>query len=377
MKNKVCFVAPLPPPYGGIANWTAMMQRYLDKECSEQIEYTVIDISPHKRVTEGRTVFERVFGGGIGMLKAVKKVKKHINQKRPDCVHITTSGSLSLIRDYMILKTVKRKGIRSIYHIRFGRIPEYLVINDWKSKLFRRCADLSDCIIAIDEVTYQSLSNTIWCKKVRLIGNPVYLDELPSLPMHRNRTISFVGWVIKEKGIEDLLEAWQQIQLCRRMNEATKMNSEKWKLQIIGPYRNEYLEYLMSVYQCDNVAFLGEQSHEKTMELVNSGIAFVLPSYSEGFPNAVVEAMGLRQQIVATAVGAIPEMLSDECGMVVEPKNAEAIQQALIKIIDEKDDKQIEYNEKMAVNAYQKAHQLYDIRKIVDKYSEEWTYALR
>jgi len=49
----------------------------------------------------------------------------------------------------------------------------------------------------------------------------------------------------------------------------------------------------------------------------------VLPSHTEAFPFVVLEAMALGKAIVATDVGAIPEMLAWECGILVKPKDVE------------------------------------------------------
>ena len=47
----------------------------------------------------------------------------------------------------------------------------------------------------------------------------------------------------------------------------------------------------------------------------------MLPSYTEGFPNVILEAMALRKAIIATNVGAIPEMLEGESGVLIKPQD--------------------------------------------------------
>ena len=106
-KVNICFVAPLPPPYGGIANWMAMLSRYLSKERASDITFSIVDTSPKKRVTEGRGIVHRVFGGMLSLVKTSLRLKKELKRSNPDCVHITTSGSLGLIRDRTILKMLK------------------------------------------------------------------------------------------------------------------------------------------------------------------------------------------------------------------------------------------------------------------------------
>ena len=66
--------------------------------------------------------------------------------------------------------------------------------------------------------------------------------------------------------------------------------------------------------------------------LLSASDVFVLPSYTEGFPNVIIEAMAMGKPIIATSVGAIPEMLDEGCGVVVPPKDADSLQKALQKV---------------------------------------------
>ena len=57
-KVKICFVAPLPPPYGGIANWTKLFAEYLKQ--NDLADVSVVNTAPKGRVTEGRGILKRV-----------------------------------------------------------------------------------------------------------------------------------------------------------------------------------------------------------------------------------------------------------------------------------------------------------------------------
>lgn len=354
-KLKLCFVGPLPPPYGGIANWMAMLSRYLSKERLSEIAYSIIDTSPKKRITEGRGVIQRVLGGVVSLIKTSIRLKKELYKGYPDCVHITTSGSLGLMRDRVALKMMAKRGINTVYHIRFGRVSKLLSCKNWEGRLLSHNLKYSTSIIAIDETTYLSLVNYGFGYKSYYIPNCINLNELPKRIDSKEKTISFIGWVIPAKGIAELLQAW---------NDIPKEISREWKLEIIGPYNKEYFDTFKTNID-DNIVFVGELKHNQALKRLNLSSAFVLPSYTEGFPNSVLEAMALGKTVIATDVGAIPQMLSDGCGIVVKAKDVDELKSALIKVMTENVDE-------FGVNALNKVKKEYEISKVVEQYIKLW-----
>jgi glycosyltransferase involved in cell wall biosynthesis len=59
-----------------------------------------------------------------------------------------------------------------------------------------------------------------------------------------------------------------------------------------------------------------------------------LPSYMEGCPNVVLESLACGRPVVATNVGGIPEIMSDECGRLVPARDSDALALALASVLD-------------------------------------------
>jgi glycosyltransferase involved in cell wall biosynthesis len=59
-----------------------------------------------------------------------------------------------------------------------------------------------------------------------------------------------------------------------------------------------------------------------------------LPSYMEGCPNVVLEALACGRPVVSTNVGGIPEIMSDACGRLVPPREPAALAQAIRSVLD-------------------------------------------
>jgi glycosyltransferase involved in cell wall biosynthesis len=67
---------------------------------------------------------------------------------------------------------------------------------------------------------------------------------------------------------------------------------------------------------------------------MTAGNLFALPSYSEGYPNVLVEALACGRPIVATRVGGIPEIVDDSTGVLIEPRDDAALERALVAVLD-------------------------------------------
>jgi glycosyltransferase involved in cell wall biosynthesis len=80
----------------------------------------------------------------------------------------------------------------------------------------------------------------------------------------------------------------------------------------------------------DNVRMVGAVNRTRMAELMSAADLFTLPSYGEGCPNVVTEALACGTPVVATAVGAVPELVpNEEYGLIVPPRNEEALLSAL------------------------------------------------
>ncbi|MBE6903297.1 MAG: glycosyltransferase family 4 protein [Ruminococcaceae bacterium] len=352
---KIAMVAPVPPPYGGIGNWVLMLDNYVKND--DSVEFVHINTAPVSRGLDGRSLWDRVVTQGLMMLKKRKELLKAIKEQKLDAVHITTSGQLAIIRDILMLKACKKKNVRSIYHIRFGRIPEIAKANTTEWKLMRVALKLADCVIAIDTTTQKAIQEFLPYVNVCNIPNPFNLDTVSLENISQNKEIVYIGWVIKTKGMEELLPAFEKV---------SKKNPD-WCLRIVGPYSEEYKKHLEDNFSTSKVIFEGEKSHDEAMELLKGAGIFILPSHTEGFPNVVLEAMAHKKPIIATDVGAIPDIIKD-CGILIRNKNQEDIEKALEKLINDK-----ELRESLGQEARKKLEESYSLDIVMQRYREEWS----
>jgi L-malate glycosyltransferase len=148
---------------------------------------------------------------------------------------------------------------------------------------------------------------------------------LPACPVETPR-ITMVGSMhLPDKGHADLLEA-ASILKHRGVNA-------QWLMVSDGALRPSLEEQTHALGLDGAVHFLGRRDDVASV-LVRSDIV-AHPSWSEGFPNAVLEAMCAARPVVATRVGGIPEVMVDgETGLVIEPRMPEMLASALQRILD-------------------------------------------
>ncbi len=136
------------------------------------------------------------------------------------------------------------------------------------------------------------------------------------------KLILYVGRFVPLKGIPNLIEA------VRRL---TVQSASRWELALIGngSQEVELKAQAEAAGIADRLRFLGPQPPEQVARWMNAADLLCLPSESEGQPNVIVEALSCGRPVVATAVGGIPEIVTEDSGVLVRDNSADALVPAL------------------------------------------------
>lgn len=197
-------------------------------------------------------------------------------------------------------------------------------------------------------------------KKVRLVpGSGVNLDrhafeEYPS--KDEPVKLVFVGRIMKEKGIDELLYTAEKI----------KEEFPKVVFQLIGSYEEDYKETVETLQQSGIVEFLGYQ--KIIHPFYKAASAAVIPSYHEGMSNVVLECAATGRPVLASDIPGCREGFDDGItGIGFIPRDKEAFYQAVKCFLN------LSYEERkeMGKNARKKMEQEFDRRIVVESYMEE------
>lgn len=321
-------MSPLPPPAGGIATWTARVLR--EASAREDVMVSHVDTAVWWRSTTDTRIWRRLLGGTLQAVCVISLVLHAIRKERPAVIHLCTSGAAAFPKDVLILAISRMLCVRSVLHYHKGNLPSVISKKGWEWQLLRSALRVGDAILLLDKKSEESAKDALPNIAVQRIPNPIDTDMATVSYLRTGRTkgpkrIVYVGWVIPAKGVRELVDA------CRMIEDVP------FELNLVGnvsdDFRNELEIVAAQRAHGEWLRFHGVLSRDGALDAIGRADLFVLPSYTEGFPNVVLEAMALGRPIVASKVGAIPEMLDDgtdePCGVLVSPRNADELRAAV------------------------------------------------
>lgn len=318
---RVFLATPFPPPNGGITNWSRIVLSALQQD--ERVECQTIDISLKAEAAD-RGLIANAMGLWRILSSAIDSFKSYSNLNR-SVLHICSSGGKGFLRDLLLAKAAHRHSVPVILHFHFGRIPSLLEGSSLESYLLTSVLKEADGLVAMDRATYEALVSYGAEKQSFLVPNPIDISDLGCPEGMRCNQVVFVGHVNEQKGVFDLLKAW----------DSTSARNEGARLKIIGPVEPNFADRISQWSLRDDVIFTGSLSHDEVLIEISASKCLVLPSYTEGFPNVILEAFAMKTPVVASDVGALPEMLSGGAGLVVSPGDVDGIKEAIDKVLSD------------------------------------------
>ncbi len=361
---RVLLCSPLSGMVGGISLWTEHVCNYFKD--NPQVALTLLDTARKHNIYPDTPYLERIYKGVKEYRIIFSAINKKLKSQKFDVVHLVSSASFSLLKDYFIIKSSRKKNVPCVIHFHFGRIPELFLKKNWEYRLLMLVISIADHVVLLDLPSYKVLLANGFTN-VSLLPNPLspVVDEI--MVKHHfieraPRKILFAGNVIPTKGIFELIEACNEI--------------DNIEVQILGAVTDDVHGRInQSIRDFNKFSIGGVKNHETIIKEMLSSRIFVLPSYTEGFPNVILESMAAGCAIISTDVGAIPQMLamdsSESCGIIVKPKDVLELRKAIMKLLNNEP-----IADELSLNAKKRVHQEYSIGKIMQDLIVIWKKAV-
>ena len=266
----------------------------------------------------------RSFAFCYGLLQEVVSFK-------PDLIHLNGLWQYSSIVSYINA----RKGVPVIISPR-GMLDRWALKNSflrkWLAMLLYERNNLNSafCIHALNEVELNSIRN---CK---IKGNACIIPNAVDLPVAEKKReplckkVLFLGRLHEKKGIIELIDSWNL--LMPRLVEAGK----EWQLIIAGSGEKSFEEKLrkkiLSSKYRSSIQLVGFLTGKEKEKALLEASVFVLPSFSEGMPMAILEAWSYGLPVVMTKECNIPKGEEAGAAMIVVPERW-SLQEGLKKML--------------------------------------------
>lgn len=239
-------------------------------------------------------------------------------------VHIHSASNASFWRKSLIIRMAKATGRKVILHNHGGGFRTF-----YKSAPEKIKAVLDKCDVVIGlSAQWVQFFKEIGCREVLAVNNVIDTPEIrPSNDSDGKFHIVFLGKIFDQKGIYDLLDALRtnRERFAGRLTLHVGGNGE------VDKFRSLIADPALA----DMVTYEGWVDGEKKAVLFNRMDALILPSYVEGVPICLLEAMSYGKPVITTPVGGIPSIVTDgHNGLFIAPGDKGAIASAITRLMD-------------------------------------------
>ncbi len=326
---RVLMVGPTAPAVGGIAT---VVEQLLQGPLTQG--YRVFSHATNARATPPSHILGSVLRHLGLLLRLVRRIRSH----QIDIVHIHTCSGFSFYRSLVDAWMARRFGCKTILHIHGGWFSQFCSkANPLAGWVIGQGLRSADSIVVLGETWRRELETICPDANIIRVPNAVALPDIeptsedvldPGVPTNKPYKFLFLGDISKAKGIDTLLASAAVL----------KEQGQAFSLTLAGPESDDYAPDSLDQLIAKNglareVSYVGVQIGHACRQLLAGCDCLVLPSRAEGLPMSILEAGACGKAVIASKVGAIPELLSDELfGMVIPPSEVQALVNAMERL---------------------------------------------
>lgn len=298
-----------------------------------------------------------------------KTLCKRIENGEMDILHIHTSRSSLFLKDVLLIRKIYKKYHTDIFlSIHVGELSTVFrkIPKSWHKKIIdilNTC--VRNVVFLSERMQREFIESGLDKDKASLLYNFSDLEigvnevDLSGRRSDNVLRLIFVGMINPDKGILDLLEVINDIE------------NADIHLDICGSVTEPTIKerFISLVEKAGNkVTLHGYVVGEEKANLYKKADALILPSYHEGMPLVIVEALTAGCAIISTPVGAIPEILTSENAEWIKAGDKESIKNAVMNLFNDK----TRLNSMKALNLQLSTQygKKYHIKKLCDIYSK-------
>ena len=318
-RRRVILVGPAAPATGGMAT---VVETLRTSSLSE--EFDLIPFSTTKTTPENR----RWYAGVLSQLRLLLRFASLLMRSPGGLVHIHTCSGLTFWRDAVCVGLVRVFGRKTILHIHGGGFEDFIKgMAKIQRFLLVRVFEASEFVIVLSEDWRRRLAAHAPARRWAVVANGVLLPS-PRTDQTRTDAFLFVGNLDSKKGVEDLILA-TAIAARKGLTGRVRLAG----VETAVGQRAALCRLIEQEGIADRVELLGLVRDREKARAFEEACAFVLPSYIEALPMALLEAMSYGLPVIASKVGAIPEVIDDGVeGFLIDAGDVDALADRIARL---------------------------------------------
>jgi glycosyltransferase involved in cell wall biosynthesis len=308
-----------------------------------------------KTTPEGRSLLR----GVAAQVKVLARLALCIRRERAEIVHIHTCSGFTFWRDSLHAAAARALGCRVVWHVHGAKFDEFLAsLGRIRRRLAGAALRSGAAVIVLGQDWVARLKPFAPGATWRIVANGVPMPRDDDRPSDGTFAALSLANLEPRKGPRDLVSATALAVRCGFAGEVLLAGRET------EPGQKDDLLKHIAASGCDGrVRLLGVVTGPDKEAAFARAACFVLPSYAEGLPMAMLEAMAHGLPVIATRVGAIPEVVTDGVeGFLIEPGDVVALADRLVQI-----ERDPSLRHRMGVAARKRVEQGYSIETMVER----------
>lgn len=268
------------------------------------------------------------------------KLIKVFRKEKPDIVHSMTpkAGMLCMLAAWICRVPVRIHTFTGlVWPTASGLKRKILMATDWLT-----CACATHVIPEGEGVKTDLLSHGITHKPLKVLGygnvrgidlehyarTEEVMRKADKIRVKDVFTFVFVGRIVKDKGINELVAAFKRLQAREPKTRLILVGEYEDSLDPITPEARKEID--------DNPCILAVGKQKDVRPWLAASDALVFPSYREGFPNVVIEAGAMGLPSIVTDINGSREIIQDGVnGLIVPPKNEDALLKEMERLVED------------------------------------------
>lgn len=238
-----------------------------------------------------------------------------------DVVHIHTASWWSFRRKLVIILIAKLLGKHAVIHLHGAKFEEYYHhAPSYEKAVIKYGYSRADKVVVLSNEWRRKISRFCDSEKIVVIPNCISLNVLPDHVITEKirppKIILFMGELGQRKGVYDLLDALHRLDI-------KKGHVQVW---LCGDGEMEIVRKKISELGLSHIAKApGWISGQEKENLLHNAYLYVMPSYFEGLPVSILEALANATPVISTPVGGIPDAVHDGSNGFIVPTGAPEI----------------------------------------------------